>query len=307
MLGGLSASALASSIPRRSFAITHGEVNRRYEEYQQAALANFPFKLIETTGDQALAKWQELKKSGQGTAVVLGGEQFDNLLMPFGPNGSGVPPLQPVEDILRAAALIKFPDDLARRKKSESAAALATLKADLAAMPDMPLPTIIESKDGKYRTYSRDETIAAMEATPHEPPLGDWPPVPDASPGLSVAYNPLANKPLPKVYIGVAPTDDWTTIPAYLRWGGWNDCPAAEYHVAALRVWRERYGAELVGISSDTINLKVSSKPTNRDQALALARDQYVYCSDVIDQGVQTYSALAAALMANDWWYFWWD
>ena len=125
--------------------------------------------------------------------------------------------------------------------------------------------------------------------------------------GLSVADDLLTGKPLPKVYIGLVPTDDWTTIPAYLRWGGWNDCPRAEYHVAAMRTWRDRYGAELVGMSSDTINVRVATRPKSREEALALARDQYIYCADVIDQGVYTYSALAADLMANDWWYFWWD
>jgi hypothetical protein len=86
-----------------------------------------------------------------------------------------------------------------------------------------------------------------------------------------------------------------------LRWGGWNDCPAAEYHLAAMRTWRDRYGAELIGMSSDTLNLRVATKPKTRQEALALARDQYVYCTDIIDQGLQTCSALAASLMANDW------
>ncbi len=291
--------------------MTPDEIKRRMEEYRQQALAQFPLKLIETTGDQALAKWQELKASGQGTPVVLGGEDemhpFDNLLTPFGPNGPNVPSRQSVDDILRAAARIKFPDDLAARKAADSATALSRFRAELAANPDMPLPQIIETKDGKRRAYTRDETVAAMEARPHDPPLGDWPASPDTSLGLSVAYDILKNTPLPKVYIGLAPTDDWTTIPAYLRWGGWNDCPAAEYHVAAMREWRDRYGAELVGISFDTINMRVRRKPKTRDEALALARDQYVYCSDIIDQGVGTYSALAAELIANEWWYFWWD
>src|SRR5262249_5334448 len=98
--------------------------------------------------------------------------------------------------------------------------------------------------------------------------------------------------------------DDHSSL---LRWGGWNECPAAEYHVAAMRSWRDRYGAELVGMSSGMLNFRVTAKPKTREEALALAREQYIYCADLIDQGVQTYSALAADLMANDWWYFWWD
>jgi len=60
-------------------------------------------------------------------------------------------------------------------------------------------------------------------------------------------------------------------------------------------------------MSFDTINLQVANRPKTREEALALARDQYVYCPDIVDQGVETYNALAADLVANYWWYFWWD
>jgi hypothetical protein len=107
--------------------------------------------------------------------------------------------------------------------------------------------------------------------------------------------------------IVLVPTDDSTTIPAHLHWGSWNERPAPEYHVAALRHWRDAYGAELVGLGRDTIDLKVARKPATRDEALELARVQYAYCNDIIDQGTGSYSVLAAGLMADDWWFFWWD
>jgi hypothetical protein len=96
-------------------------------------------------------------------------------------------------------------------------------------------------------------------------------------------------------------------FPAYLRWGNWNGCPAPEYHVAAFRSWRDRYGAELVGLSHDVVNIHVRRRPKTRGEALDLGRQQYLYCSDIVDQGVGTLNALAAALMEHDWWYFWWD
>jgi len=276
------------------------------DEFRQKALANFPLKLIETTGDQALAKWQELKSSGAGCPVILGGDAFDNLLTPFGPDVPNVQPPLSVEAILKLAADISFPEDIAKRGKEKREAALERLKAALAANPNMPLPQITETNNGSTRTLSREETTAAMLRAHRDPPVGDWPASPEPSIGLSVARD-LSGRPFSKVFIGVAPTDDWTTIPAYLRWGNWNACPAAEYHVAAMRTWRDRYGAELIGMSSDTLNVRVATKPATREEALALARDQYIYCADIVDQGAQTYSALAAYLMANDWWYFWWD
>jgi hypothetical protein len=112
---------------------------------------------------------------------------------------------------------------------------------------------------------------------------------------------------LDKVHIALIPTDDWTTIPAHLQWGGWNACPHPEFHVAALRSWRDRFGAELVGLSRDTLELRVSRRPQTREAALELAREQYAYCNDIVDQGVGTLSVLAADLMADPWWFFWWD
>lgn len=293
--------------------MTQDEINRRMQEYQQKALENFPLKLVETTGDKAMATWQELKSTGQGSPVILGGDEtdpFGNLLTPFGPDAPDFLSPPSVQETLKLAAGIKFPGDLSKQRDAEAAdaeALLQQLKAQSGANPDMLFPKILEMNDGKARTLSKEEVIAAMGSEAEEPPLGEWPAVPEPSVGLTVVRNILTGAPLPKVHIGIAPTDDWTTIPAYLRWGGWNACPAAEYHVAAMRTWRDRYGAELVGMSADTINLRVARRPKSREEALALARDQYVYCADIIDQGFSSYSALAADLMANDWWYFWWD
>jgi hypothetical protein len=80
-----------------------------------------------------------------------------------------------------------------------------------------------------------------------------------------------------------------------------------EEHVAAFRSWRDRHGAELIGLSYDTLNLCVAKRPGTPQEAFALPREQYLYYSDNIDQGVRPDSALAAALMQSHWWYFWWD
>jgi hypothetical protein len=74
-----------------------------------------------------------------------------------------------------------------------------------------------------------------------------------------------------------------------------------------LRSWHDRYGAELVSMGADTVELRVTRRPASRDEALALAREHYAYCSDTVDQGTQDLATLAAMLMASDWWFFWWD
>jgi len=40
---------------------------------------------------------------------------------------------------------------------------------------------------------------------------------------------------------------------------------------------------------------------------MELAKEQYIFCNDIVDQGVGTVSALAATLLDSNYWYFWWD
>jgi hypothetical protein len=245
--------------------------------------------------------------------VILGGDEntLSNLFDSFVDHGPRFPPPPSVESILAAAEKIHFPDDLIAKNKADNEAARKTLIERYKQHPDTPLMTMIDvDANGSRHTLSKDEVWQRMMAEPQEPKLGEWPKdedsAGDASPGLSVVADYKGNF-LPKTYIALLPTNDWTTIPAYLHFGGWNACPTAEYHVAAMRRWRDQYGAELVGLASDTLNLTVQHRPKTREEALALAREQYAYCNDIIDQGTQTYSVLAAALIASDWWFFWWD
>lgn len=122
-----------------------------------------------------------------------------------------------------------------------------------------------------------------------------------------MTYDILTRKPLDRVFIALVPTSDGTEVPAYFRWGNWNGCPAPQFHVAALRSWRDRYGAELVSLGADVMDIRVARRPETPDAAMALAREHYEYCNDIVDQGTGTISELAAMLMDTDWWYFWWD
>jgi Domain of unknown function (DUF4253) len=247
-------------------------------EWRAQALANFPFEIVETSGENAFGAWKELKAAGRGAPVVVGTD-VGNVLEPFHPRWQR----RPVAEWLLAAEAVKFPEDLFNMRVAERAEALAA-------------PHVFHPAVPAYRLEGEDE-----------PPLGEWPSGESRSTGLSIAHDLRTGEPFPKVYIVLLPTTDSTTIPAHLHWGSWNACPAPEYHVAALRYWRDAYGAELVGLGRDTIDLKVARKPTTRDEAIELARIHYAYCADIVDQGTGSYSVLAAQLMAHDWWFFWWD
>jgi hypothetical protein len=186
-----------------------------------------------------------LKRAGRGAPVVLGGDHLDNLLLPFDPTCQEE--RKPVEEVLAVAAALAFPDDLYKKRRDDHARAVASLR--------------------KVRFL----TGAGDDDDDPEPPLGDWPDEPSYDPGLSVAYDRTTSHLRPLVHSALIPTDDPTAIPAYMRWGNWNACPPPAYHVAALRAWRDLYGAELVGLASDVVNLRVARRPATKRRSASPA------------------------------------
>lgn len=136
---------------------------------------------------------------------------------------------------------------------------------------------------------------------------GDWPRNAAPSHHFFTPFDVLKKTPLPEVVFALVPTRLSWEVPAYLQLGNWNDCPEAAIHCAVMRYWNEAYGAEMVAATNDIIECSVGRPPTTREGALALAREQYIYCYDIVEQGVGTIAALAAGLLDGSAWYFWWD
>jgi Domain of unknown function (DUF4253) len=136
---------------------------------------------------------------------------------------------------------------------------------------------------------------------------GDWPEDVENS-GRFIGHTDISSgEPLDQVHIAVLPTEDSWRVPCLLKFGGWNECPFAEEHAAMFKRWQEKYGARVVTVTGDTIEMSVERPPTTRDDALVLAREQYLYCADIVQQGTETIEALAATLVDGTVWFFWWD
>lgn len=75
--------------------------------------------------------------------------------------------------------------------------------------------------------------------------------------------------------------------------------------VKVARYWYEKYSAVPAVIGHDT--LEFIAKPVEKNDAMALAMEQYVLCPDIVDQGIGTVGALADTLMQSSVWFFWWD
>lgn len=125
---------------------------------------------------------------------------------------------------------------------------------------------------------------------------------------LTVGYD-HSGKSHEEVFIATVPTSDSTLIPLFLRYGNWNDCPPPHVHVAIARHWKESFGAEIVTLTADVIEfiLPGARAPSDEAAAMKLATEQYLYCSDIVEQGVGSIATLAAALRKSTRWYFWWD
>lgn len=111
-----------------------------------------------------------------------------------------------------------------------------------------------------------------------------------------------------KILVALVPAKSGWETPAYLKIGEWNQCPAPKEHVFVMKYWNELYGAEVVTISYDTVEFIIPKPPTSQEQALNLAKEAYVYCTDSLD-GItsDTVEDLAALLLKAKTWFFWWD
>lgn len=109
------------------------------------------------------------------------------------------------------------------------------------------------------------------------------------------------------VLLGLVPADPPWKVAAEVRPGGWNECPEAPVQVAFFKRWHEQYGAVVTCIADDIIEFSVAHPPQTPAEARRLAREQFIYCPDIVMQGVGSEAALAATLQGSANWFFWWD
>ncbi len=166
--------------------------------------------------------------------------------------------------------------------------------------------------DMMYHHKSKpDEYIRRAEANPNPYPSKSAPKMPKVWPHVgpfdkernpfSIHLHPEGFKPV--VTLAYIPSMSSADIPAYLKLGSWNAVPDANVFVALLRKWQRDYGAELVAVSMDTMDVRVARRPATHQEALIIAREHAKFCPS----NEVTITERAAELMQLDWWHFWWD
>jgi hypothetical protein len=148
----------------------------------------------------------------------------------------------------------------------------------------------------------------AQDRGHYEARLGEWPTKPSAPASIMAHLDlPYLSRPKESVFIAKLPATNTWEVPAHLGLGGWNECPFPEELVAVSRYWYDTYGAEIAAVTSDTIEYVVDNPPNDRDTAEMLAREHFIYCTDIVHQGTGTLRNLAAGLVNAKVWFFWWD
>ncbi|MEQ1756253.1 MAG: DUF4253 domain-containing protein [Micropepsaceae bacterium] len=259
-------------------------------------IPQLPIETRKIRGASALAEWEQLRKSTSHYPLIVGDNE--DLARLSEQRAALESEHRTVQEILEKAASFNYPEDFRLRKKKDAEELKALIKKK---RQDPKIDEAYKAFDEKFP----NEDI-------HQPQHGEWPTTPPGYTPLSILEkSTLQGKTFQRRIIDEAvvlmlPTADWTEAFAMLNYGGWNECPQPHEHIAAFRRWRDRFGLELVAMSSDTLELRPARHPQTREDALALALEQYEFCPDLVDQGGPL-EELAAGLLAGNWWYFWWD
>lgn len=231
----------------------------------------FPYPLIYVHGKDAEAELRRLMRTGKE-------EGFSSIIIGH-------------SEVSRVRETMKGPCALARNR-------------ELPQLYESSVEDILRAAESIHpeHWFREREEESDMEAE-DEDEFGE----PSYREGLSVPFEVVSRKPHEEVLIARIPTPYSWEIPAYLKAGGWNDCPEAAVQVAVSKYWHGLYAAELACMSGDVAEYLVAKPPTDRASADALAREQYLYCGDIVWQGVGTVPNLSKTLLGSRYWYFWWD
>lgn len=152
-----------------------------------------------------------------------------------------------------------------------------------------------------------DQAITAELLAPH----------PRTFPGLAAGTGPrisaddiagvVASLPQP-LRLGLVAASLPADVLAVVGWTG-----AINYHATSaplacvLRSWEDRFGARLVRLGFDTMDLLVECPLPSSEAALAVAAEHFAFSPDNIYQGEGSIRRYAAGLSGAAIWSFWWD
>ncbi|WP_216210118.1 DUF4253 domain-containing protein [Amycolatopsis aidingensis] len=108
--------------------------------------------------------------------------------------------------------------------------------------------------------------------------------------------------------LGLVATERPADIPALLGWSGMiNTTNEVAAISAVLRSWEERFGAVLISLGFDTLELSVAAPPKTRERALTTAAEHRAFCLESFTGQQGDLREFADNLLGARLWRFWWD
>ncbi|MDO6423466.1 DUF4253 domain-containing protein [Saccharophagus degradans] len=155
--------------------------------------------------------------------------------------------------------------------------------------------------------FNTQKSALPLEESEQKKLEGRWPGANGVQHSFALANDIVTQQPLDTLAAVIVQCEHSWQVPAYLGFGGWNNCPSPAEHCALWQFWQHKYDARIVGVSGDVIEAYVNKPPCTREEAIALAWQHFLYCPDLVEQGEETIANLAAALLDQKVWFFWWD
>jgi hypothetical protein len=107
--------------------------------------------------------------------------------------------------------------------------------------------------------------------------------------------------------LGLVQTERPADIPAILGWTGMIKCTDRVSELSAvLRSWEERFGATLIVLGFDALELSVSAPPRSQGRALAVAAEHRAFCLPAFAGQPGNLREFAAGLVHSRHWKFSW-
>ena len=164
---------------------------------------------------------------------------------------------------------------------------------------------LAEARTVAFPDWFLERRNAELDPSPADRDM--WPSEPPEPIDIAAHLEPESGLPRAEALVGLVPCASPPELFGQLPWGGWSDCPWPAEHAAVMRYWLDKYGAEVVSITQDTIECHVARPPRDRDAAIRLAKEQMAYCESITEGGTLCAATIAAGLLTSHTWYFWWS
>jgi hypothetical protein len=108
--------------------------------------------------------------------------------------------------------------------------------------------------------------------------------------------------------LGLAAADRGADALVVMGWqGAVNHNEWAVPMAAVVRSWEERFGARVVGVGFNTLELSVAAPPVTPEHAIRVAAEHWTFCPDNIIQGPGNLVDYSEQIIGKYYWSFWWD